>query len=198
MKKSTGLKFNQQCSPLLIGLVIVSLLAACRSKNYHFDVQPKTIKANDSVFVSWENNRNGKLLIYDTYFGDDIIYRNFKLVDPGHSKRVIPPVQVAILNKARIVFHGHLSNDSLIVSEQIDKVRFGNKLIINSIINTSGRDLDISHSGRSVKLAPDEESRIFKGTSVNGLWQFRSALSDKEKSNSELIKDDKLSVLISF
>ncbi len=171
--------------------IFLFCICSCGPAVHSFTVNPKTITEKDSVTVSYSVRGTPSLKV-DTINGnseDTTHYRNYILTVKKGAKEKRRSQLVAVLpveSATTIAFVAEVKADSLIAIGEKSISRWGNYFDVKVIINTLPRIILVIHNGITEVVSKDSSFK-FDGTPLEGIWEFHSPLSDKEKSDHSAI-----------
>jgi hypothetical protein len=174
------------------------LLVSCGPKIYYFEAEPRAVSSADSIIMRWKI-RGKPTMLFDRIWmanpgADSLQLLEFTLVaekgtkEPAHLKK-----QVILLPRAsRSTLYIRMdslsaSGDSLIAISTNDTMRWQNVYIM-SLSNYSGRELVVSHAGRTKELNKgSSDDNNWADLPYGGLWEIKSPLSESEIKDHSLI-----------
>ncbi|MEP6746904.1 MAG: hypothetical protein ABJB86_04210 [Bacteroidota bacterium] len=181
---------------VVVLFTIITGTFSCKPLVHLYTVQPMTITADDSVFVSWSVRGKATLLTHTIPASVDPDNpqpetREYTLVVAKKGKEIKRTVIVDVrdLHSADdIVFTTLRKGDTLLAEGEKDIKKWGNHFLLQSVMTGSDRDLAVSHAGKMATLNADgSPSMVFNGVPNSGKWEIRCLLTAAEKQDSSRI-----------
>ncbi len=174
--------------------LLVFCVQACGPVVRSFTAYPQRITAHDSVRVNWAIRGTPTMLVSQRSDSTDLApgeaaphFMELTLVAQKKRKESRRVTQIRIVpdvSTEEIVFIAELHGDTLVAAGTKNEQDWGPIFELGEITSPSGRQLTVTHAGKTAMLLPTAPTSLaFKRLPVGGSWVLHSLLTAAERAD---------------
>lgn len=195
----------------ILSFLSIICITSCNPIIHSFTAEPLTTTSRDSIKVNWDVAGKPTLFFHELESGNgaksktgeiNSKYLEFVLSVQKGNKEVHRMIQVTLVPdtmSTEILFSTTLHGDTLIASGVKNILRWGKNFEVLTVTSDMKREMLVSHFNKTVVLNSGTSSNGLEGTLVDGSWEFRTLLTQKEKADLSTAPDRmRITVLIHY